>query len=1253
MDDAHVDAPDKLLRLPNCLTRQPLELFRTPVGHPELLPGEANPDRPLSGIQRSILRKILRHEACWTSRPGDILPGENRHGFTTGTPTRGDPRDADGGVAALRPAPGPRVTSLEPGRVVPTGTADPRAQRTNCTTPRGTTAHHVGPIPQHTPKNRCLGCIYSAVKLQGLEIWEKGLERKAIKEERSLADGLEWFADEILSNASIKKWDTVKLKLIQRFGYKVESPIVAASKRRLKREETVEDYFRDKIRLLNQTSLNNVEKLKMLTDGLPLDWKNYLVTAQAKDPSHWMQIAVEIEQNNNQIRQQQRSKTKVFNITTPTISKNCPYWCPICKKKGLYFKHWISDCKDYDPNYKDKLKHQATNITTDVKQTIADSLCIANTNFPYRFVNVEVLLNNIPVSSFIDTGSTISLMSCSLLKQHKLRLNVNDRIKIKQVDSFAYTLGSVEVFLKIHSKLVRCKLHVVKNFSYPLLIGLDVAGKFGLIIETKDKAVYVKGNECFYISPETHLPSVQQKELNQLLKENQALFSQHETDIGRIAVQHKIHTIEHPPISCRPYRRPLAEYDEIKRQVEELSKKGLIRESQSPWAFPVVLVSKKDGSQRMCIDYRKLNAITIDDKQPLPHIQDISTFKDHIELMNKIFDKLKENNIKLKLKKCSFAKQEIRYLGHIIGHNKIKPDPEKTKAINEFPQPKTVKQVRQFLGLAGYYRKFIPKFSEIADPLTSLTRKNKLFKWTTEVNKSFQELKSHLSTDPVLSTYDPSLPCKLYTDASKLGIGAILAQIGNDNQEHVISYYSRKLLPHQQNHSAFEMECFAVVQSVEYFEVYLENNTFEVITDHSALEWLFNVKKPKAKYLRWIIELSTKSMKIVHRSGSKQTHVDALSRSPVSLHISIPTLRLHQQKADLSFVKNSHIHRDLIMVKHNGVLKTVVPESFQEEILKEYHDNHSHPSINKTVRLITPFYWWPNAIKCIKYYVRSCKICQITKCSHKPFIGEYVAPNSDLKPLELISMDTIVLGSAANETKHKYIQVIIDHLTRFVWAFPTVTTSQAVIQCLDKINKTVPQIKCILTDNGKNFTSKEFNKFLNDHQVQHTYSTPYHPQSNGLCEKMNDTILTKLRTNLQENPRLKWSSLLAKIVKDYNSTPHDVTGFSPNFLLFGDCSIPEFSESPHFTIENARKKAIENSAKHREKWKARHDAKHPQSSFKVGDLVLRKIPSNDPTFKKSVRLFMFNRSLCGDGSGDPCTGIRQTSCPCRNGLYCS
>ncbi|UYV70987.1 hypothetical protein LAZ67_8001338 [Cordylochernes scorpioides] len=300
-------------------------------------------------------------------------------------------------------------------------------------------------------------------------------------------DALEWFADEILSNASIEKWDTVKLKLIQRFGYKVESPIVAASKRRLKKEETVEDYFRDKIRLLNQTSLNNVEKLKMLTDGLPLDLKNYLVTAQPKDPSHWMQIAMEIEQNNNQIRQQQRSKAKVFNITTPTISKNCPNWCPICKKKGLYFKHWISDCKDYDPNFKDKLKHQATNITTDVKQTIADSLCIANTNF---------------------------------------------------------------------------------------LIDL-------------------------------------------------LMLSQHETDIGRIAVQHKIHTIEHPPISCRPYRRPLAEYDEIKRQVEQLSKKGLIRESQSPWAFPVVLVSKKDGSQRMCIDYRKLNAITIDDKQPLPYIQDM------------------------------------------------------------------------------------------------------------------------------------------------------------------------------------------------------------------------------------------------------------------------------------------------------------------------------------------------------------------------------------------------------------------------------------------------------------------------------------------------------------------------------------------------------------------------------------------------------------------------------------------------------
>ncbi|UYV84452.1 hypothetical protein LAZ67_X002229 [Cordylochernes scorpioides] len=267
--------------------------------------------------------------------------------------------------------------------------------------------------------------------------------------------------------------------------------------------------------------------------------------------------------------------------------------------------------------------------------------------------------------------------------------NSNISLEVKFSSALTSTINVI-LYSEFQSKIHIDKLRqVVENLSYPLLIGLDLAGKIVLIIDTKDKAVYFKENECFSIYAETHLPSELQKEL---------------------------------------------------------------------------------------------------------------------------------------------------------------------KAINEFPQPKTVKQVRQYLGLASYHRKFIPKFSEIADPLTSLTRKNKLFKWTSEVDKSFQKLKFHLSTNPVLTTYDPSLP----------------------------------------------------FQSAEYFEVYLENNTFEVITDHSALEWLFNIKKPKVKFLRWIVELST------------------------------------------NFVKKSHIHQDLIMVKHNGALKAVVPESFQEEILKECHDNHSHPSINKT-----------------------------------------------------------------------------------------------------------------------------------------------------------------------------------------------------------------------------------------------------------------------------------------------------------------
>ncbi|UYV65983.1 hypothetical protein LAZ67_3006060, partial [Cordylochernes scorpioides] len=237
----------------------------------------------------------------------------------------------------------------------------------------------------------------------------------------------------------------------------------------------------------------------------------------------------------------------------------------------------------------------------------------------------------------------------------------------------------------------------------------------------------------------------------------------------------------------------------------------------------------------------------------------------------------------------------------------------------------------------------------------------------------------------------------------------------------------------------------------------------------------------------------------------------------------------HQRQADLSFIEDPQDHQNTVMVKKRGLLRAVVPASFKEHVLKEYHDNMNHPSMNKTVKLIVPLFWWSDMVQEIKSYVRSCKTCQLTKSSNQPTLGQLIIPDTELQPAQVISADTIVMGTAAEKTKHKYIQVFIDHLTRYVWAFPTIkNTAQATLQCFNRILQVSLPIKHIITDNGKNFNSKEFKRCLKVHNIKQTFTTPYHPQSNGMCEKVNGTIMTKLRAALLDKPKVKWSRLLPK-----------------------------------------------------------------------------------------------------------------------------
>ena len=347
---------------------------------------------------------------------------------------------------------------------------------------------------------------------------------------------------------------------------------------------------------------------------------------------------------------------------------------------------------------------------------------------------------------------------------------------------------------------------------------------------------------------------------------------------------------------------------------------GVIRPSNSPWASPVVMVKKKDGSLRFCVDFRQLNAATIKDAHPIPRIDDLldalhgarwfstldlksgywqvpiqeqdkektafrtssgqlfefnqvpfglcnapatfsrlmdrvltglhwetclfylddiivfaATWEEHLDRLRQVFERLRHAKLKLGAKKCTFAAKEVSYLGHSVTEEGLLPDPSLLATIREISPPKNATEVRSFLGLAGYYRRYVKNFAAIAGPLHALTRKDAVFHWSTDYQDAFDRLKTLLTTSPITAFPNFSLPFRLYTDASTAGLGAILAQV-REGKEHIICCVSGSLNQTEKAYPATKLECLAIVWAVVKFRPYLMSMPFEVYTDHYALQ---------------------------------------------------------------------------------------------------------------------------------------------------------------------------------------------------------------------------------------------------------------------------------------------------------------------------------------------------------------------------------------------------------------------------------
>lgn len=433
------------------------------------------------------------------------------------------------------------------------------------------------------------------------------------------------------------------------------------------------------------------------------------------------------------------------------------------------------------------------------------------------------------------------------------------------------------------------------------------------------------------------------------------------------AVAHEIRTTDAVrPINEKPYRLPQRHRQEITEQMETLEKEGVIAPSDSPWNAPLLVVPKKPDingkiKYRVCVDFRKLNQVTIGDAFPLPNITDIldqlgkskyystldlaqgyhqvpmkasdrektafSTDKGHYEflrmpfglkgapgtfqrLMNTvlvglnglkafvylddiiiyakdltdhsqklkdIFDRLRKYNLKLQPTKCEFLRKEVIYLGHLITDEGVKPDPKKIECVQNFPVPKDVKGIKSFLGLSGYYRKFIPNYSEIAKPLTTLLKKDVSYKWSDLCQQAFESLKNCLTQAPILQYPDFTQTFNLTCDASNYALGCVLSQ-GPIGQDLPIAYASRTLNKAEINYNTTEKELSSIVWGIKVFRPYLFGQKFNIITDHRALIWLFNLKDPGSRLTRWRLKLEEYQYTVHYKAGISNTNADALSR---------------------------------------------------------------------------------------------------------------------------------------------------------------------------------------------------------------------------------------------------------------------------------------------------------------------------------------------------------------------------------------
>ena len=810
---------------------------------------------------------------------------------------------------------------------------------------------------------------------------------------------------------------------------------------------------------------------------------------------------------------------------------------------------------------------------------------------------------------------------------------------------------------------------------------------------------------------------------------------------------HEIDTGEAKPIKLPARRRVWSEANMIEAEITKMLASGVIRKSQSPWAAPVVIVDKPDGSKRMCVDYRELNKVTVKDAYPAPHVEESlnflnkakyisildllsgywqtllresdicktafttpsglyeytvlpmgitnapssfqrsmnvvleglngiictvyiddiiifsDTWEEHLAHLEMVFDRIRKFGMICKLSKCQFVPKTIKVLGYMVEKGEISPNPDKVMVIQNIEIPKNIHEVRSFLGLTGYYRRFIQKYAELARPLTRLTSPKKPYIGTDKQQLAFEKLKQLLIEKPilVLPRYDRKFI--LETDASKKGIGIILAQKDEEGFAKPVYYYSRVLNQAQQNYSATERECLAIVEGVKKFRHYLIGRQFEVVTDAHSLQWLINIKDPNSRLARWGLRLQEYDFVVTHRPGRKHGNVDALSRllnsillldrdsqaseegrvqlrenqmiddeiRPIILYLSSETLPDDKEESARIVAKagNMYLSEDQILYRVWWPLKgransstrkqLVIPQGMREDVMRQAHDEvlACHQLFERTYERIRDSCWWPNMYRDVQMWVRTCPTCQL----HAEKKGENIPLNTIMvsKPFQLLSID-IVGPLPITERGNRYILVMIEHMMSIPEAVPLshITMGKVALAFMEAIVCRYGPPEKMLSDLGRQFISSLVAEVCTRLGIEQTFTSPYHPQTNGMVERFNGTLKRMLGKMINQQQK-DWDDYLPYVLAAYRMTPIPELGVSPYELMYGwKAQIPliEQLEKAHkwdtrkdwqSRLDCLRQASIEVKNSQKQARVKKWDDLGKIITYKKGDLVLVKV----------------------------------------------